>query len=154
MVGKFKQSPCYIDDEDFELVSKHRWVRVITKMNKTYAVSLDDRKVKMHRLIMGVIDSKILVDHINHDGLDNRKNNLRLATKSQNCKNRRSARNSSSKYLGVSKNKKGYFTAQIGLGNKKVKPLGSFSNELDAAIAYNEAAKVIHGEFANLNVLP
>lgn len=155
MVGKYKQSVCFIDDEDFELVSKYRWGRSrITRMDKVYAITLDKPIISMHRLIMNCIDSKnILVDHKNHNGLDNTRGNLRLATKAQNCKNRRSARNSSSQYLGVSLNKKtGYYTAQICLGNKKVKSLGwRFVNEEDAAKAYNEAAKIVHGEFANLN---
>lgn len=153
MVGKYKQSPCLIDDGDFELVSKYRWCRVVTKMNKMYAVTLDKPKISMHRLIMNCIgDKTIFVDHKNHNGLDNTRSNLRLATKAQNCKNRRSARNSSSQFLGVSKNKRyGFYSAAIGIGNKKVRNLGRFENEIDAAKAYNEAAKVIHGEFANLN---
>lgn len=153
VVGKYKQSIALIDDEDYDLVSKYRWCRVTTKMNKVYAVTLDRPKISMHRLIMNCIgDKSIFIDHKNHNGLDNRRYNLRRATKAQNCKNRRSARNSSSKYLGVSKNKvTGYFTAQIGIGNKKVISLGRFTNELEAAKVYNEAAKIYHGEFANLN---
>ena len=108
----------------------------------------------MHRLIMGFPPAPLVVDHINHDGLDNRRSNLRVITKKQNQGNRRSARNSSSKYLGVSKNKKsGLFTAQIRLSDGKRICLGRFNDEIVAAMAYNRAASEVHGIFANLNVI-
>ena len=145
-----------IDDEDFELASKYRWTRLPTNNgNKEYVQTSTTPRITLHRLLMGFPDKHLVVDHINHNGLDNRRCNLRVITKKQNQGNRRSARNSSSKFLGVSKNKRsGKFTAQIGLGNKKVVCIGRFDNEIDAAMAYNEKAKIVHGEFANLNIIP
>lgn len=109
----------------------------------------------MHRLIMKVTDSKILVDHINHEGLDNQKLNLRLASHSQNMANRKSKENSTSKFLGVHLIKKiNKFEARIKI-NKISNLLGSFPNtedgEIAAAKTYDEAARKQHGEFANLN---
>lgn len=149
------KSIALIDDEDWELISKYRWTRAICNTgNKIYVRASGYSKVSMHRLIMGYPPHPLVVDHINHDGLDNRRSNLRVITKQQNQWNRRSVRNSSSKYLGVSKNKKtGKYTASIGLGNLKVLKLGDFDNELDAAKAYNERAKYLRGEFANLNII-
>lgn len=91
-------------------------------------------------------------DHINHNGLDNRKANLRPATRAQNSYNRKKyANNSYSKYKGVSFKKKGQkWSAQISINNK-MKFLGYFHREKDAAKAYDAAARKLHGEFASLN---
>lgn len=149
------KSIALIDDEDFDLISRFKWTRLICNNgNKIYVQSSTLPRICMHRLIMGLPPHPLVVDHRNHDGLDNRRSNLRVITKKQNQANRRSVRNSSSKYLGVSWNKKRKkFTAQIGLGNNKVICLGVFDNEIDAAKCYNEKAKIVHGEFANLNVI-
>lgn len=143
------------DDEDIDLVSRHTWCVVRQGDTKKYVVKNNDPRIRMHRLIMGTIGTKMLVDHKNHNGLDNRKENLRVCTKSQNCSNRRSVRGSSSKYLGVSKNtsrKTVYWQASISK-MKKVIYHGTFKSEIEAAMAYNEWAKEVHGEFANLNVI-
>lgn len=94
------------------------------------------------------------VDHIKHEPgkeLDNSFENLRPATKQENNKNRSSSKSSTSKYLGVSwKKETGKWVAHI-RHNRKLKHLGSFDLEEDAALAYDKAAKEIHGEFCNLN---
>lgn len=135
------------DDEDYDEVMKHKWLG-----GKYSSAIIDGKKVSMHRFIMKCNDPKIRVDHINHNGLDNRRCNLRLATYKQNMANRLPSKNGTSKYLGVHK-RGNYFRAQISLGKRKSKYLGSFKTEEEAAIAYNEAAKIVHGEFANLNVI-
>lgn len=107
--------------------------------------------IRMHRIVMNLNDKSKLVDHIDHNGLNNTKDNLRIATRFQNSSNRRSVKNSTSQYLGVSSafNK---WKSEI-YKNKKKFYLGLFESEEDAALAYNNAAKIIHGEFANLNII-
>jgi len=94
----------------------------------------------------------MLIDHINYDGLDNRKANLRLATRTQNNRHtRRTINPGTSKYKGVSwyrREKK--WVAKINAYGKTY-PLGSFKNEIQAARAYDHAAKKYHGDFAALN---
>jgi len=111
----------------------------------------------MHRVILERILGRKLekgeqCDHINHDGLDNRRNNIRLATKQENNRNMSKSRsNKTSKYKGVywhaDRNK---WRARIVI-NEKSKSLGYFINEKEAAKAYNNAATELFGEFAKLN---
>jgi hypothetical protein len=93
-----------------------------------------------------------IVDHKYGDGLDNRKINLRIATEAQNRYNRRkTSKRTSSKYKGVYYKKQcSKYCAVIGCNGKKTF-LGHFDNEIDAAKAYDEAAKKLFGEFARLN---
>jgi len=92
-----------------------------------------------------------LVDHINMDPSDNRLSNLRQATKSQNGANRKKKVGSSSEYLGVGWHKRaGKWKASISLGGL-TSHLGLFASEEDAAIAYDNAARKAHGEFAAFN---
>ena len=104
----------------------------------------------MHRSIMG--DPKgMMVDHRNHNTLDNRKDNLRIVTRAENMRNTQARRGSSSKYLGVSWYKpREKWRAQISVDGKR-KYLGIFENEVEAALAYDLAAIEHFGEFANLN---
>jgi hypothetical protein len=147
-----KQIPhiCTIDKEDIHIIGKYKWfvnrwgyVERHTTINNKWVVYL------LHRCILNITDHKIEIDHINNDPLDNRKCNLRICNRFQNAKNRKSQKHSSSKYLGVS-----HFTTKyraIIFTNNKNKHLGYYVNEIDAAKAYDKAAKLYHGEFANLN---
>lgn len=151
-----------IDDEDYEFVIKHKWF-VIKGGNTFYVVrncyrTGKQKRLWLHREIMNPADN-MDVDHKNNDGLDNRKSNLRVVTRTQNSQNRTSKKNGNSKYLGVCLHKKKnvvavYWTAHIRV-NKKLKWLGQFpynsDGELKAAKAYDVAALKYHGEFANLN---
>ena len=106
----------------------------------------------LHHLIMGKPGQKMMYDHINHNGLDNRKENLRQVTHAQNMRNsRKRATKSTSKYKGVcwlSREKR--WLSSINLEGK-TKMLGYFSCEICAAAAYDRQALESHGEFAKLN---
>lgn len=143
---------CKVDDSNFEELSKFPWAGHQHKNGTWYAERTKTGKViAMHRQIMGFPEG-LLVDHIDHDGLNNQKVNLRIATRAQNNANRRAAStNQTSKYLGVAFEKdRKRWTARIRKDWKGYR-LGSFDSEIEAAIAYNEAAIRLHGEFANIN---
>ena len=143
-----------VDPEDWDEIKKYKWC-VGGRSGELAAVSnTGGRRVYMHRVIMGATKGQI-VDHIDHDTLDNRRVNLRLCTPSQSIRNRRKfGRNggaTTSIYKGVSWEKyKRKWIAQC-RWRRKDHYLGSFDNEADAARAYNAAAREHHKEFACLN---
>lgn len=143
-----------IDVEDLQKVINYHWFPV--KGRKTYYAKANHFgcRVWAHRIILGNKISAELnqIDHINHNGLDNRKCNLRLCNNQQNHFNISKRRcNTTSQYKGVSwSSDRNKWMACIAL-NGKTKNLGRFDNEIDAAKAYNEASKQYFGEFANLN---
>lgn len=96
-------------------------------------------------------NSKLLVDHKNRDSMDNRRGNLRFATKSQNNMNRSGRKGTSSKYKGVSwyKSRK-CWRAMIKVNGKR-KSLGYYESEIEAAKVYDEAARKYQGQFAYQN---
>jgi hypothetical protein len=142
-----------IDDEDLALVSKYKWhAQKIVKKNvvRWYAYSgirLSSGKqtqLQMHRLIMAAKAGQI-VDHRNRDGLDCRRNNLRFCSTSQNNINRAKI-GGTSKYKGVSKTPSGKWQTMF-----LKKYVGLFSDEIEAAKAYDAIAKQQFGEYAYLN---
>lgn len=145
-----------VDDEDFERINRHKWFAHKKTTGKFYAVrnigQIPHRRLtSMHREVMNAPQG-LEVDHVHSDDtLDNRKANLRLATHSQNkCNVKRRADNKSG-YKGVSWSKqKNKWQAHIESKGKQIN-LGLFTNLVDAAIAYDKAAKELHGEFASLN---
>lgn len=110
------------------------------------------KSIWMHRFILGIEDER-MIDHFNHDTLDNRKSNLRLANDLENAWNQRLSSSNKSGYKGV------HFIPHNGTWRARIncqrKPysLGCFSTPEAAALAYNEAAKRLHGDFALLNKL-
>ncbi len=141
-----------VDVEDYEKLARYDWQLYESKCGNFYAVrSENGLLVKMHRVVMNA-PAGFLVDHKSGNGLDNRKANLRIVTAAQNSYNmRKRTKTCSSKYKGVSKVKKNNkWRAYINI-NSKYKHLGYFDNEIDAAGAYDEAAKKYFGEFAKLN---
>jgi hypothetical protein len=140
-----------VDQDDYQKLAGYPWQLFENKSGNLYAIRFDNgRFIKMHRVIMNAPPGKI-VDHRNHEGLDNTKRNLRFATISQNNCNINRTKKGSSKYRGVHLVKNtGKFRAVINY-NKIYKHLGYFDNEQDAARAYDEAAKKYHGDFAMLN---
>jgi len=140
-----------IDDEDLEKVTQHNWnLERARKGLCYYAVSaLNGRKLCMHRLIIEAPDGKD-VHHINHNGLDNRKANLLICTRTDNVRNKRPSQHSS-KYKGVSWCKRvSRWQAKIQLEEKHYH-LGYFNSEMRAAKVYDRNAKVLLGPFAYLN---
>ena len=143
-----------VDDEDFERINAHRW-----SVSGGYAITnivgntvSKTRKVQMHRLVTECIPG-VQIDHINNDPLDNRSENLRICTTSQNGMNRKLGTNSATKYKGVCAvmKKMGLrYYASIALQKKRYN-LGIFNSAQEAAIAYNNAAIKLYGEFARLN---
>lgn len=103
--------------------------------------------VRMHQMVLPV-SGKYVPDHINGNGLDNRRSNLRVATYSQNAMNQK-PRFGDSKYRGVTRAGTRW-RALIGVNGRQIY-LGKHATEIEAAQAYDDAAKVHHGEFANLN---
>jgi len=94
------------------------------------------------------------VDHRNCEPLDNRKSNLRFATRSENMCNRRKRKKATSRFLGVAYCKAEGKWQSVIAHNKKRTWLGRFDSEIEAALAHDEAAKRLHGEFARLNFPP
>lgn len=149
-----------IDLIDMERVSRHKWradVR-IQKSGKVVVIAcrtIGNRKVGytselLSRFIMNPPHGMV-VDHIDGNTLNNVRNNLRICTQAQNVCNRGPAHSTGSKYKGVCWNKQaGKWTSQIKF-NKRYYHLGYFDSEQDAAMQYNIAAKLHHGEFAYIN---
>lgn len=141
-----------IDSEDFPLVRGRSFILA----GRGYVCITVRRPEKtptyIHRLIMKA-PGGVQVDHINGDKLDNRKSNLRFANNSQNNANRpKISGQRSSKYKGVYFCKKRkVFYAEITVDRKK-RSLGSFEKEIDAAKAYDCAAKKSFKEYASLNL--
>jgi hypothetical protein len=141
-----------LDAADVHLVSPYRWNVRRDRSGACYAVSHSVHGVTlgMHRIIMGA-PVGMIVDHVNRDGLDNRRSNLRLATHAQNMRNRKRQSNNTSGYHGVTYWKHcGRYAALIRVDGKR-RHIGLFATAEEAALAYDEAARSAHGEFASLN---
>lgn len=143
-----------VDDEDAPRVLHLKWKPLRCKNGSVYAVARTreqdgkEKTVYMHRLILDAPIGKD-VDHRNGNGLDNRRQNLRLATRAQNSRNSRLQRDTASGYKGVRRHRRKW-QAHIKVNRKRIY-LGSFSSKEDAARTYDAAAKKHFGEFANLN---
>lgn len=142
-------SVCLVDDEDYARLSQFKWK--LSAKKYAAAKTTPGRKGKqeyMHRMILNAVVG-MYVDHINGDGLDNRKNNLRLASKSQNGFNRGVQKNNSSGIKGIVQDKRdGVWMARIGFQGRKIH-LGRFESAELAHEFRCLAAEMIHGEFVN-----
>ena len=155
-IGLTDRKFAIVDEAEYYRLGNFGWCAK-TCFGKTYAIRFADTPkrgavtISMHREIMNA-PAGLLVDHRNRNTLDNRRANLRLATYSQNgCNSRIDKTKASSRFRGVRFIKKtGKWAANIRINGKKTW-LGSFDSEIDAARAYDEAAKKYHREFARLN---
>lgn len=150
-----KEFEVILDSKGLELFNKFNWsVRINKNVFYLYRCILFKRKpirtIHFHREVLGISDNKVLIDHINHNGLDNRLTNLRICSHSQNTANTRKIINKSSKYKGVSWHRKNkMWTARV----RKFRNLniGSFDSEKKAAMAYDYFAIKAFGDFSHTN---
>lgn len=155
-VGPFPHYYAIVDDEDYEYLNGFSWSAVKKSKNKnsnfdtTYAKGSSgiSRDKSMHKMITGFDQT----DHINGIGLDNRRENLRPATTSQNTANsRKPAGKYTSSYKGISwHSNEGKWRACVTVNGKKIS-LGYFTDEIEAAKAYDRAAIQHFGEYAKTN---
>lgn len=146
-----------VDDEDYERLKDQKWhVKryAHTAYAQTNALKPDGSRTMryMHRIILGLTDPAIQADHIDGNGLDNRRQNLRIASKAENLRNRSRSRNNTSGFKGVyraTRNRLHPWRTLIKAG--KLISGGYYSTAIEAAFAYNELALKHHGEFAKLN---
>lgn len=133
-----------VDADLFEALNEHFW-----SYGCGYARRQTDRAtgklLRLHHVVMG---RKIRTDHINGNRLDCRRQNLRPATQAQNCMNRRASGNTS-RYKGVCRHPSGGWLMQITKNGRRTTRY--FLDELEAAYAYDDAARTLFGEFARLN---
>ncbi len=148
----FKDNICgIIDTNDLPMIERLHWTLYLKKTCSYLRNS--KTKQKLHRYILGVADSRIFIDHIDHNGLNNRRGNLRACSNQQNCMNRRPL-NATSQFKGVAwKNKNKKWVSTININAKQIH-LGYFDNEIQAALTYNKMASKLFGEFAYLNEIP
>lgn len=151
-----------VDAEDYECLAVHKW-RVLRSNLNCYVIRDKKKKddvsmpmtIRMHREILSrttKIPENRVIDHINHNGFDNRKVNLRICTYSENNWNRSCLGN---KYKGVyfdPRNKKNPWRSRITVNGKKIS-LGVYDVAEKAALAYNVGAKTHYGEYACLNYI-
>ena len=137
-----------ISDCDFQVLSKNKW----SVNSSGYATN---GKIYLHQIIMPKMIGKE-VEHKDGNKLNNTRENLRYATRSQNHANRKKTKNTKFQFKGVAKKtdvfRKRPWTATIGF-KRKVKLIGYFKTEREAAIAYNLEASKIYGEFVRLNIV-
>lgn len=137
-----------VDDADAPFVRRFTW-HAIPARTTFYAQAGNHPNLTAHRLLLDPPPG-VLVDHVNRNGLDNRRANLRLCNQSQNKANRPAPRNNTSGFKGVSRTRGGRFAAYITVDYRK-RHLGTFATAHDAAFAYDVAALEAWGEFALLN---
>ena len=146
-----------VDPEDYERFGQYRWFAV--RSRDTFYAARSARREKdgrrksyqMHREIMKIAEGMVC-DHINGDGLDNRKANLREATCAQNNWNRAKSRViSCSKYKGLAWDRQDRrWEVRISVNGRRIY-IGRFKDQLEAAKAYDAAAVKYHGQYANVN---
>ena len=144
-----------IDGDDFQRVNQFKWTARTGSGGvyafRSYGPRIDRKYQYLHRFILNIENSSIHVDHINGNTLDNRKENLRTATRQENLRNRNHKVIAKSDYRGVyfknDRKRSKPWTSRIRIGPGKNKNLGSFYTAEDAAKAFDKAAKQIYGEF-------
>jgi AP2 domain/HNH endonuclease len=148
-----------VSDESHNKLTGIKWYPFRGRNGTIYAEGRVREHGKCHRVLMHRYITEASkgqeVDHRDSNGLNNQLDNLRVCTRRQNSRNRKSLnKNNTSGYHGVSYCKRtGKWEARIMVDRKQVW-LGRHNTKEDAALAYNLAAKIHHGEFATLNIIP
>lgn len=139
-----------VDDDEFERLKLHKYCLSVSGRGKCYAIrrQKNGKNILMHDEIM-TPPLGMEVDHINGDGLDNQRCNLRLCDRSQNMANQKKTQSSASMFKGVARYKDSW-QSRIQV-RKETIYLGHFEQEVDAARAYDSAASHFFGTFASLN---
>lgn len=151
---KYPNLVALVDEEDAALVLQYRWNIFVSRPHSAHprlyvkARISPNQFVYLHHLILPPKPGHE-VDHWSGDGLDNRRGNLRECTSAGNNQNRAKRSGSASSYCGVERNKKRWI-ARIKSSNQGIY-LGSFASEIEAALAYDDAARIHHREYATLN---
>lgn len=142
-----------IDKEDLKRISNHSWcIQKNGKQGKIYAASRINKKlILLHRFILNITDRKVAVDHINGNTLDNRKENLRICSWSENLRNSNKHKDSKSLYKGIFYNKLNKNWRSRIFKDGKSYEIGSFKTDIEAAQAYDSKAIELFGKFAKLN---
>lgn len=150
-----------VDDCDFEMLSKYTWTlnRKVTKSGGLICYARAHNKVThkgdvlMHRLILGLTDSKVFADHKDRNGLNNQRSNLRIATFGQNSQNKGVCHRNEAGFKGVVMNKENRYRKYCAIIIADGKRIfgGGFVTPEEAARKWNEMARQYHGEFAYQN---
>jgi len=140
-----------VSDHRYEFLSRWTWHFVNGYAARSQRIDGHRVRIYMHRVIASTPDH-LQTDHINHNKLDNRDENLRNVTAAQNIANCRKGRGSfTSRYKGVQQCKRDdRWIASIKVDGKAVR-IGAFDTEIEAAKEYNKVAREVRGEFAHLN---
>jgi HNH endonuclease/AP2 domain len=141
--GKF----AVVSGPDYKFLMQWRWQAHHDKRNDSWSAVRHEKPRLMHRVILDAPNG-VQVDHVDGDGLNNRRSNIRLATQQQNAWNRGPQSINTSGFKGVSWDKRrSKWIATIAFDGRTI-ALGAFTDKLDAAKAYRDAAPKYHGEFA------
>ena len=128
-----------VDDEDFDRVNAHKWL-ASKRLDTVYAMCTVEPNVLMHRFITGTSNPAIKVDHEDHNGLNNQKQNLRVCTHAQNCSSQKLSRYNTTGFKGVSFYKRdNNYSAYIKFDGRK-RHLGYNPTAEEAALVYDAEA--------------
>lgn len=153
----YKKFSANVDKYDYDKVISHKWTVLVMKHTKYAQTMIDGKHIYLHRFIINP-SKKQFIDHIDGDGLNCSRTNLRVCSHSENMRNQRIQKkaNKVSKFKGVffnsSGTKKKRWRVSIQKNSKRYS-FGYYLTQEDAALRYNEEATKLFGKFVNLNII-